>query len=56
MTMENTTLVANEGHSLPGRKKLYPGNTLGKIVPGKNSVPGLKNGGKKFWSLKVWKG
>ncbi len=30
--------------------------TVGKNLPGKNSVPELKNGGKKICPLRVWKG
>ncbi len=35
------------GNLIPGREKFCLGKfTLGEILPGKNSVPELKNGGK----------
>ncbi len=42
---------------IPEGEKFCPGKlTLGKILPGKNSVPELKNGGKNSVPLRVWKG
>ncbi len=43
--------------NIPGRENFCPGKlTLGKILSGKKSVPGLKNGGKNSVPSGVGKG